>query len=63
LAVAAGSLAALLSLLSHVPVPIACLRGAAAWALVLVVSRIGLVALERALTLDLRPRGDRRPPR
>ena len=52
LAVAAGSLAALLSLLHHVPVSVASLRGGAAWLLVLVLSRLGWFALDRALDFD-----------
>jgi hypothetical protein len=52
LAVAAGSFAALLSLLHHVPVSIASLRGGAAWLVVLALSRVGWFALERTLDLD-----------
>ena len=52
LAAFAGALTALLSLLAHVPVRIACLRGAAAFAVVLVVARAGRLALERSLEAD-----------
>ena len=54
LAVAGGCLAALISLLNHVPVLTASLRGAAAYAVVLVVAKVGLFALERALALEAR---------
>jgi hypothetical protein len=52
LAAFAGALTALLSLLAHVPVRIACLRGAVAYAVVLVVARGGRWALERSLEAD-----------
>ncbi|MEW6073163.1 MAG: hypothetical protein AB1726_11315 [Planctomycetota bacterium] len=54
LAVAGGCLAALVSLLNHVPVRTASLRGAVAYAAVLVVAKLGLFALERALALEAR---------
>jgi hypothetical protein len=47
-AVAAAAGTALLSLLQHVPVWIACARGMGALAGVLIVGRLGLFALERA---------------
>lgn len=47
LAVVAGCLAALTSLALHVPVWIACGRGAVAWAAVLVVGRAGAWLLAR----------------
>jgi len=52
LAVAAGSLAALISLLHHAPASIASLRGGVAWIVVLTVSRAGLFALERSIAFD-----------
>jgi hypothetical protein len=51
-AVAGGCLAALISLFHHVPVSTASLRGATAYAVVLLVARLGLFALERALEFD-----------
>lgn len=51
-AVAGGSLVALISLFHHVPVSVAALRGAIAYVAVLAVSRLGWVALERALSID-----------
>ena len=51
-AVAAGSLAALLSLLYRAPLTTAALRGFAAWAAVLAIVKLGLFALERAVELD-----------
>lgn len=52
LAAFAGASTALLSLLAHVPVRIACLRGAVAFAVVLLVARGGRLALERSLEAD-----------
>lgn len=53
-AVAAGALAALISLIHHVPVSVASLRGGLAWLAVLVVAKLGLVAFERACSLERR---------
>ena len=53
-AVAAGALAALISLFHHVPVSIASLRGAGAYIAVLLVAKYGLVAFERARALEQR---------
>ncbi len=53
-AVAGGCLAALISLLNDAPVLTASLRGAAAYAVVLVVAKLGLVALEHTLALEKR---------
>ena len=52
LAVAAGSLVALVSLFHHVPISVASLRGGAAFLAVLFVSRLGRFALERTAALD-----------
>jgi len=46
-AVVAGALAALTALIQHVPVRFACLRGALAWAAVLLVTRASLWLLQR----------------
>ena len=46
-AVVAGALAGLTALIWHVPVQIACLRGALAWAAVLLVTRASLWLLQR----------------
>ena len=51
-AVAAGSLVALISLFYHVPVSVASLRGGLAFASVLVVMKLGLFALEKSLSAD-----------
>ena len=51
-AVAAGALAALTALIRHVPVPFACLRGALAWAAVLLVTRASLWLLQRTSLED-----------
>ncbi len=62
-AVAGGCLAALISLFHHVPVSTASLRGAAAYAVVLLVARLGLYALEHALALEARQEAqDEEPP-
>lgn len=53
LAVAAGSLAALLSLFRHVPLVSASLRGGAAYVAVLVAARLGLLAMQKAVALDV----------
>ncbi|TAJ21874.1 MAG: hypothetical protein EPO68_04065, partial [Planctomycetota bacterium] len=47
-AVAAAAGSALVSLLQHVPVWVACARGGASLACVLVIGKLGLYALERA---------------
>ncbi len=52
LSVAAGSFVALLSLFHHVPIPTASMRGAATYFAVLLASRLGLFALQRAVELD-----------
>jgi len=52
LAAFAAALTAFVSLLHDVPVRIACLRGAAALAAVLLVARAGRFALERSLEAD-----------
>lgn len=57
LAVIGGSLAGLMSLLHHAPIPTAALRGLATYVAVLCVSRLGLAALERATVLDGHGRG------
>lgn len=54
IAVVGGSFVALLSLFHHVPVMTACLRGGTAYVAVLVVSRLGLAAMQRAFELDRR---------
>ncbi len=51
-AAVAGALAALTALIVHVPVPIACLRGALAWAAVLLVTRASLWLLQRTSPED-----------
>lgn len=62
LAATAGALTALVSLLRHVPVHVACLRGAAAFALVGLVTWVGRSALERSLRADrVRAGGGVRP--
>ena len=53
-AVAGGCLAALVALFNHVPVSTASLRGAVAYIVMLVVAKLGLFALERAIALDAR---------
>ena len=53
-AVAGGCLAALIALVNHVPVSTASLRGAVAYVVVLVVAKLGLFALERAIALEAR---------
>ena len=55
--VAAGSFVALISLVYHVPVSVAALRGAAAYLAVLLVLKLGFFALEKSLAADLRARG------
>jgi hypothetical protein len=55
-AVAAGAFAALVSLLNHVPVSVAAMRGAAAFAAVLVIAKVGLAALSASLHADERTR-------
>jgi len=52
LAVATGSFVALVSLLHHVPVSTACLRGGGAFVALLIVSRLGLLAMEKTIELD-----------
>ena len=52
LAVAAGTLAALISLMQHTPVWVASLRGAIAFFIVRMVARWGLTALTVALKAD-----------
>ncbi len=52
LAVAAGSLVALISLFHHVPVSTASMRGAAAFLAVLLLAKLGLFALERSIAFD-----------
>lgn len=47
-AVAAAAATALVSLFQHVPVWVACLRGIGSLACVLIVGKLGLLALERA---------------
>ena len=59
IAVSAASLAALVSLWCDAPAHVAVLRGAAAWALVLLLSRLGLAALCRAIDLDQRSGAER----
>ena len=51
-AVVAGALAALAALIVHAPVRIACLRGALAWAAVLLVIRASLWLLQRTSLED-----------
>ena len=60
-AVLGGSFVALLSLFHHVPVSTAALRGGSTWLAVLVVARLGLVALARAAELDRAAEPDREP--
>ncbi|HED66835.1 MAG TPA: hypothetical protein ENJ09_14920 [Planctomycetes bacterium] len=50
--VAGGCLAALISLLHHVPVSIAALRGGSTWFALLVATRLGAVALAFAERFD-----------
>lgn len=52
LATLAGCSAALVALWNHVPADVAALRGAGAWALVVVLSKLGLAVLCRAIDLD-----------
>ena len=52
LAAFAGALTALVALLAHVPVRIACLRGALAFAGVLALARTIRFALERSIAAD-----------
>ena len=52
LAVTAGALAGLVSLLSDAPPHVAALRGAAAWVVLLFVSKLGFKALARALECE-----------
>ena len=54
-AVIAGALAALTALIRHVPVRVASLRGALAWAAVLLVSRASLWLLQRTSLEDQPP--------
>ena len=54
LAVAGGCLAALIALLNHVPIHTSSLRGVAAYVAVLVVAKLGLFALERAIAIEER---------
>ena len=54
LAVAGACLAALISLLNHVPLYTASLRGVVAYAAVLVVAKLGLFALERSIAIEER---------
>jgi hypothetical protein len=51
-AVAGGCFAALVSLLNHVPVSVASMRGAAAFVVLLVIARLGLAALSASLAAD-----------
>jgi len=60
LAVLAGSLAALASLLGGAPPHVAALRGAVAWAVLLAISKLGLAALCRAIELDQKHAEDER---
>jgi hypothetical protein len=62
LAAIAGSLAALVSLISDAPPHIAALRGAAAWAVLLVISKLGLAALCRAIEYDRKPSAEPEEP-
>jgi len=52
LAAFAGALTGLVSLLHGVPVRVACLRGALAFAAVLLLGRAGRAVLERSLAAD-----------
>ena len=52
LAVAAGALVALISMLYHTPAWVAALRGGATWFAVHTCARIGLALLERAIVQD-----------
>ncbi len=52
MAVAIGSAAALLSLLSHAPVRVACLRGGIAWFCVLLVGKSVAWLLDRMASLE-----------
>ena len=51
-AVAAGCFVALVSLFHHVPVSVASVRGGAAYFAVLLVAKLGWLALEKALSAD-----------
>ena len=53
-AVAGGAGTALLALLRHAPVWLACLEGAAALVALRVCARVGLAAVERSIELDRR---------
>jgi hypothetical protein len=57
-AVLVGSLIALASLLRHVPVWVASLRGVLSFLAVLAALQIGLTALERALAGDAKKRDE-----
>lgn len=60
IAVAAGASSALVSLLHDVPPHVAAVRGAAAWAVLLAITRLGLAALSRAIELDGAPPDEER---
>ena len=51
-AVATGSFVALVSLFHHVPISTAALRGAGAFVAMLIVARLGLLAMEKTVELD-----------
>jgi len=53
-AVAGGCFTALVSLLNHTPVSVASLRGAATFAAVLVISKLGFQAVSASLAADRR---------
>ena len=53
-AVAGGCFTALVSLLNHTPVSVASMRGAATFAAVLVIARLGLQAVSASLAADQR---------
>ena len=57
-AVAAGCFTALISLLHHVPVSVASMRGAATFFAVVLVAKLGLSAVEASLAADRRAEGD-----
>lgn len=63
LAAASGALIALVSLLQHVPVWVASLRGGLAWLAMTLALKLGLSALERALAGDAarKPETEGRP--
>lgn len=63
IAVASGCFVALVSLIQHVPASIAALRGASAFAAVLVIASLGLFALRKSLAADLRVRDGEGEPR